>query len=238
MVAQRPAKSFLYLSEKIETLFAQLPLQNREDRDAALPDRASAVCEHLAKQPGLVGTVDAPLAYFQGELEMHVSSLSPFGSTELIALSGETEKTCLALVGASSCVVADIALNPLGLGVLLYRYLAECGERLSDDRWSDGSGCLSPGIEKSCRGGNLWLYFRAVASAYRRAPARGAPVQGRGIPTRNVEFVARSIDRREVEGLTFLVGSPLYVAVNDGTVLPPRSSTTSFTRLPFVVEGS
>ncbi len=238
MAAQPPTKSFLYVSDKVDALFAQLPLQNRTDRDAALPDKASALCEHLAKQPGLVGTVDAPSEYFRGELEMHLSTLSPFGSTELIALSGETERTCLALVGAASCVVADIAINHLGLGVLLYRYLAECGERLSDDPWSAGSGRLSPYIERACQGRNLWLYFRVVSSAYKRAPLRGAPIQGGGIPTQKVEFVARKLERREFEGHTFLVGSPLYIAVTDGTDLPPRSRATSFSRVPFVVGGS
>jgi hypothetical protein len=62
MVAQPPAKSFLYVSEKIETLFAQLPSRTRGDHDADLADKASAVHKHLANQPGLVGTVDAPLA--------------------------------------------------------------------------------------------------------------------------------------------------------------------------------
>jgi hypothetical protein len=88
---------------------------------------------------------------------------------------------------------------------------------LSDDRWSDGTGRLSPNIERACQGRALWLYFRVVASAYRRA---------------------RNIDRRGVEGRAFLVGLPLYIAVNDGTVLHPGSSATSFSRVPFVVDGT
>ncbi|MGD0679182.1 MAG: hypothetical protein ABSC94_27605 [Polyangiaceae bacterium] len=137
MVGHPPTKSFLYLSEKIDALFAQLPLQNRMDRDGALPDKASALCEHLAKQPGLVGTVaTAPGAF------LHISK----------------------------------------------------------EPAADGSyGCISA----------LLLALTG------RTPVRGAPIQGRGIPTQKFEFVARKLERREFEGHAFLVGSPLYVAVSE-----------------------
>jgi hypothetical protein len=214
-------KFFPYLSStKIETLFAQLPRQgvSMTDDEASLPDKLSAVCAHLEKQPGLVGTVDAPLTYFQGALQMHTSSLSPFGVTHLIALCGETERTSLALVGAASCLNAEMtAWNNLGLGVPLYQYLAICGGHLGDDPWSDGSGKPAY-MDKICRGRTVWLYFRVVASAYRRAAllyGEQGTTPNAGVATQKVEFTARTIERCEVDGHAFLVGSPLYVAVVD-----------------------
>jgi uncharacterized protein DUF7019 len=201
MGAQPSSKSFLYLSEKIEALFAQLPPQSWPDRDASLPDKASAVCEYLAKGPGLVGTVDAPLAYFWGELVMHVSSLSPF-SNELIAYGGKTEKTCLALVGPASSRVAEIpADGDLGLGVQLYLYLARCGARLSADSWN--LIATSGHVSSRRHGGLLSLYFRNFCAHWDCET-----------PTQKVEFVARTIERCDVEGHTHLVASPLYIATS------------------------
>ncbi|MEV2214967.1 SAVMC3_10250 family protein [Streptomyces sp. NPDC050997] len=171
--------------------------------------RLERVVRHL-DEVGDVGTVDEPGQFFRGLMDMRWGPFATGAGSSLVYFGGRTERTVLGLGGSSRHVLGSPLSAPDGDNAVLARSLmpslldglAEHPEieELFEDA---GQAPLDPNL----------VPLRAVqrATTLLRAPAQ------------KVEFLAKrllhgpipSSESGSHDGMTVLLGSPLYVALVD-----------------------
>ncbi len=169
--------------------------------------RLERVVRHL-QDHGDLGSVDEPGQFFRGFLPIQWGPFAADAGSSLVYFGGSTERTIVGLGGSSAHVLGS-ALDPPRDRVLAHSLMPSLLEGLTVDpeiRLLFGaSGC---GPEEADR-----TALQAVHLAH--ANLRG--------PAQNAEFVAKRLlhgpspypDRDPYEGMSVLLGSPVYVALVD-----------------------
>lgn len=218
---------FVYLSDtKVQMLFPQLPqrLQHRGGSvstevkvrlgvfeasarrdppgrtvDSDRFEKLRAVCGFLQSDASQLGTLDDPRQFFAGRLNMNWGSLKEYGA-DIVFFGGETARTTIALVGSRQSIVGEAPVSDSGhaLDYYLFKFLSasEANPR------SFSLDALGPS------GGATESYL-TLASSFNRYMGRVANRSQR------LEFVARTLFRQDEDAHQILIGSPLYVAVDD-----------------------
>ncbi|XVV39644.1 DUF7019 family protein [Streptomyces sp. CA-100214] len=174
--------------------------------ESAQPDRFArlerVVC-HL-QDHGDLGSVDEPGQFFGGVLPVSSGALPNGGDASLVFFGGWNDHTAVGLGGSARHLLGsvpgvDASQAPSSLMPTILNQLG-AGSELEDEEVVDAVG---DGLARGHRAA-LATVHQAVRRLSRTSPAQ------------NVEFVAkRLLHGTDPDGVTVLLGSPIYVALVD-----------------------
>jgi hypothetical protein len=164
--------------------------------------RLERVVRHL-QDHGDLGSIDEPGSFFWGLLSLQWGTFAGEAGSSLVYFGGRTKRTIVGL-GGSSTHVLGAALDPPGHPVLARSLMPSLLEGLTTD----------PEIKilLDAANGEPELADRKALQAVHLATAS---LRG---PAQRVEFVAKRLlhgPSPSHDGMSVLLGSPLYVAVMD-----------------------
>lgn len=202
-------KYYIYVSAtKVRMLYDQLP--RSVSQGSAAPERnslfskATLACDYLRAR-SLVGTVGDGRPYFYGSMTMNWGVIRA-NHAQIVFFGAESDDMLIALVGSANSLVGNrrtAVESGHGLDFYLFTFFSDVDEH-PEPSWL-GLNTEAPTAVPDSRD----MMYRGGIQAFNRYMTR--------VPhgAQRLEFIARTIVSHDDDGRRLVIGSPIYVALND-----------------------